>query len=193
MRFYVAGLVVCLVASSALAGGRFRGRHRGHAYHRPNNCQVFRTYGTQPQPTFGTAQTAFVSTAQPIVQTAPGVRILQTKGTNTTQVIAAGTSALSEVNATRAARGLPPYIEDTNLTSAASAAAKFRAERLISGHTSNDFAFLPPGAFASAAGCAAWPQGMGWGSCATYDNYRFAGASYAIGRDGQRYMHLFVR
>ena len=181
---------------------RGRHSHRGHcAYDSCSqpNCQVIRTYGTQAttQPTFVTAQTAFVSTAQPIVQTAPGVRILQTKGTRngngTTQVIAAGTSALSEVNATRAARGLPPYIEDSNLTAAASAAAKFRADRLISGHTQNDFAFLPPGAFASAAGCAAWPQGMGWGSCATYDNYRFAGASYAIGRDGQRYMHLFVR
>jgi hypothetical protein len=101
--------------------------------------------------------------------------------------------ALDEVNATRAARGLRPYVRDASLTSAATACAEFRAARLIAGHTANDFAALPPGAHASAAGCAAWEPGMGWGSCCTYEGYAYAGAAYAIGRDGRRYMHLFVR
>jgi hypothetical protein len=102
--------------------------------------------------------------------------------------------ALAEVNATRAARGLPPYIEDGNLTSGAVAAANYRAQHLMEGHTSNDFGFLPAGAQARAAGCAAWQPSMGWGACATYDTqYRYAGAGIAMGRDGRRYMHLFVR
>ena len=101
--------------------------------------------------------------------------------------------ALDEVNATRAARGLRPYIRDDNLTAAAAGCAEFRAARLMEGHTSNDFAALPAGTSASASGCAAWPVELGWGSCCTYDGYTYAGASYAMGRDGRRYMHLFVR
>jgi hypothetical protein len=101
--------------------------------------------------------------------------------------------ALDEVNATRAARGLRPYTRDDNLTAAAAGCAEFRAARLIEGHTSNDFAALPAGTSASASGCAAWPVGLGWGSCCTYEGYTYAGASYAMGRDGRRYMHLFVR
>jgi hypothetical protein len=101
--------------------------------------------------------------------------------------------ALDEVNATRAARGLRPYIRDANLTSAATACAEFRAARLIAGHTANDFAALPPGTSATSAGCAAWEPEFGWGSCCTYEGYTYAGAAYATGRDGRRYMHLFVR
>jgi hypothetical protein len=101
--------------------------------------------------------------------------------------------ALDEVNAARAARGLRPFIRDDNLTSAATVCAEFRAARLIAGHTSNDFAALPPGTSSSAAGCAAWEPTSGWGSCCTYESYTYAGAAYATGRDGRRYMHLFVR
>jgi hypothetical protein len=101
--------------------------------------------------------------------------------------------ALDEVNAARAARGLRPYIRDAYLTAGAMQAAEYRAARLIEGHTPNDFAALPPGGFASSAGCAAWEPGMGWGSCCTYENHTYAGAAYAYGRDGRRYMHLFVR
>jgi hypothetical protein len=101
--------------------------------------------------------------------------------------------ALDEVNAARAARGLPPFIRDAGLTAAAAGCAEFRAARLIAGHTANDFAALPPGAYATSAGCAAWEPGMGWGSCCTFDRYTYAGAAYALGRDGRRYMHLFVR
>src|SRR5262245_52628051 len=102
------------------------------------------------------------------------------------------TEALDEVNAARAQRGLPPFARDEGLTAAALGAASHRAAWRIEGHA-NDFAFLPPGCAADAAGCAAWPQGMGWGSCCTFDSYSTAGAAYAIGPDGRRYMHLFVR
>jgi hypothetical protein len=109
------------------------------------------------------------------------------------RAVASPQQVLDEVNATRAARGLRPFILDENLTRAAMACAVYRAKNRMDGHTSNDFGFLPPGAHASAAGCAAWPVGMGWGSCCTYDNYVYAGAAYCIGPDGRRYMHLFVR
>jgi hypothetical protein len=101
--------------------------------------------------------------------------------------------ALDEVNAARKARGLPAYARDDNLTRAAAGCAEFRAVRLMAGHTSNDFAALPAGAMATAAGCAAWEPGLGWGSCCTYERYTYAGAAYEVGRDGKRYMHLFVR
>ncbi len=63
----------------------------------------------------------------------------------------------------------------------------------MAGHTANDFAAVPAGTSATSAGCAAWDPGMGWGSCCTYDRYTYAGAAYALGGDGKRYMHLFVR
>lgn len=100
--------------------------------------------------------------------------------------------ALDEVNAVRAARGLRPYIKDDGLTAGAHNAARFRAERFIAGHTSNDFAALPAGVNATAAGCAAW-GGNEWGSCCTYENWTYAGAAWVRGSDGRRYMHLFVR
>lgn len=100
--------------------------------------------------------------------------------------------ALAEVNATRSARGLAPFIQDEGLTIAAQKCAAYRAARGIEGHV-NDFSFVPAGTSATAAGCAAWPQEMGWGSCCTYENWRYAGAAWVIGRDGRRYMHLFVR
>lgn len=99
---------------------------------------------------------------------------------------------LAEVNAQRAQRGLRPYQFDPGLTQAAQAAANFRASRGIEGHC-NDFSFLPPGTHAAAAGCAAWQPGTGFGACAMYENWTYAGAGSAIGRDGRRYMHLFVR
>lgn len=101
--------------------------------------------------------------------------------------------ALAEVNAARAQRGLPPFIRDEALSAAAASCADHRAQYLIAGHTSNDFNAVPRGAFASASGCAAWPHHLGWGACCTYDGYRYAGAAYSIGRDGRRYMHIFVR
>jgi len=111
-----------------------------------------------------------------------------------TKVVVASADAwdgLAEVNAQRAQRGLPPYQRDDALTQAAGNAARFRAAHRISGHTANDFTALPSGAHADAAGCAVWPVGMGFGACAMYDRYAFAGAAYVVVGD-QRYMHLFV-
>lgn len=105
----------------------------------------------------------------------------------------AAENALAEVNAARAARGLPPFIEDPNLTAGAMNLADFRAARLIQGHTANDFKGLPPGVTATAAGCGALSPSWGWGACCTYERHRYAGAAWTLGRDGKRYMHLFVR
>jgi hypothetical protein len=105
----------------------------------------------------------------------------------------AGADALDEVNAARARRGLPAFQRDEALFLAASKAADFRAARHIEGHTSNDFVFVPQGGHATAAGCAAWTPDWGWGSCCTYESWRYAGAAWAMGRDGRRYMHLYVR
>lgn len=104
----------------------------------------------------------------------------------------ASVDALDEVNAARAARGLRPFLRDQALTSAARSAAHYRAVRSIAGHTPNDFAHVPSGSSANAAGCAAWPPEFGWGSCCTYESWTYAGAAYAVGRDGRRYMHLYV-
>lgn len=101
--------------------------------------------------------------------------------------------ALAQVNAQRAARGLRPYLRDEGLFQAARGAAAFRARHRLFGHTSSDFAFLPPGVSAAAAGCAAYPQSYGFMACAVYENYTFAGAAWVPGGDGKMYCHLFVR
>jgi len=101
--------------------------------------------------------------------------------------------ALAEVNAAREARGLRPFVSDPDLNLAARGAAQYRARYLMAGHTDNDFRFLPEGATASAAGCAAWEPSLGWGACCTYEGYTYAGAAWSLGSDGRRYMHLFVR
>lgn len=106
---------------------------------------------------------------------------------------ATGADALSEVNAARASRGLRPYVNDSLLNQAAQAAAKARAACRCAGHTQNDFSYVPSGGWATSAGCAAWEPSWGWGACCTYDHYTYAGAAWAMGSDGKRYMHLFVR
>jgi hypothetical protein len=101
--------------------------------------------------------------------------------------------ALAEVNAKRAARGLPPLLPDPGLTEGAFRVAAFRAHHGLFGHTSNDFGFLPPGSSASSGGCAAYPASYGWMSCCVYDRATYGGAAFVTGTDGRRYMHLFVR
>lgn len=100
--------------------------------------------------------------------------------------------ALDQVNAQRAARGLPPFARDHGLALGAQAAAAHRASARMFGHTANDFAFLPPGARASAAGCAAYPAHYGFMACCTYDRAIYAGAASVPGPDGRVYHHLFV-
>ena len=104
-----------------------------------------------------------------------------------------GADALEQVNAQRASRGLAPYARDGGLSLAAEQAAQYRAANRLFGHCSNDFAFLPPGSSADAAGCAAHPPSYGFLACAVYDGYQFAGAATVIGSDGLAYHHLFVR
>jgi hypothetical protein len=104
--------------------------------------------------------------------------------------------ALDEVNAYRAKKGLRPFVEDPGLTAAAASAADYKAARHIFGHLmkgAGDFRFLPPGVHADAAGCAAYTPSHGWMSCCADDNYKYAGAAFAWGDDGKRYMNLFVR
>lgn len=123
---------------------------------------------------------------------------------------------IKELNAQRARRGLRLYKRDENLSRAAEACSKYRAKYLISDHVSyyvsngtyhklSDFYFLPRGldyrynTIYMSGGCAAWPLGLTcadgdtFGSCCKYDNYIYAGAWTTLGRDGRRYMHLFVR
>lgn len=105
-----------------------------------------------------------------------------------------GEDALYEVNADRIAWGLPPLIHDPMLTIAAQQCASIRARNLTEGHLSNEYAYLPPGSWADATGCGALAPSWGWGTCCTDERqYRYAGAAVVTGRDGRRYMHLFVR
>jgi hypothetical protein len=117
-------------------------------------------------------------------------------------ILTAGSSlaaedALDEVNALRAKRGLPPFIRDDGLTEGAKKIADYRAANLIFGHVMNgsyalDHSFVPAGTRVDTAGCAAYPPEYGWLSCAVNEAYTYAGAAYAIGSDGKRYMHLFL-
>lgn len=115
--------------------------------------------------------------------------VTTTKATPTT----GSDDALAEVNRQRAARGLRPYVNDPLLNAAARACAAFRAAHWIHGHTNSDFAFLPPGAHATSAGCAALEPSWGFAACCVYDNYTYAGAAWVMGSDGRRYNHIFVR
>jgi hypothetical protein len=116
----------------------------------------------------------------PLIEPAPGV-IPQNEVAD----------ALEEVNAKRATRGLRPFIKDAGLTVAAYECAKYRAKHLMFGHTSNDFNFSK--VQCESTGCAAYEDRYGWMSCCMWENYTYAGAAWVRGKDGKRYMHLFVR
>jgi hypothetical protein len=142
------------------------------------------------------------SSPMPATTTAPGFEYVSSytpvatssdQNTGTVAATTSGSDALDEVNALRASRGLRPFIRDDGLTQAAQSCAAFRAEHLMFGHTSNDFAFVPAGTVSSSAGCAAYPPSFGWMSCCVNDGYTYGGAAWVMGRDGKRYMHLFVR
>jgi hypothetical protein len=104
--------------------------------------------------------------------------------------------ALAELNKQRQQRGLKPYLKDDGLTKAAFAAASYRAKNHIQGHIPGqhgDFAYLPEGSHADAAGAGALTPDWGFATCAMYDSYEFAGAAWCMGNDGRKYCHLFVR
>src|SRR5262245_3591146 len=185
----LAALLALLLAASPAAG---RHRHRCQSCGHDNSCR-------QPPP-----RLVIVPVVVPvIVRPAPAVKpqaepIPKPQAGVSAAVAGAGEpqSALGEVNAARAARGLPPFVEDAGLTTAATGAARYRAANRLAGHVPGpmgDFQFLPAGSWAWAAGCAAWEPVWGWGSCCTYEPWRYAGAAAAVGGDGLRYMHLFVR
>jgi hypothetical protein len=153
----------------------------------------------QPAWNTGYQQVPAGNWSPPVSQPLPseGVRLQDPAGTAYEASPASATGsddALAEVNQYRARRGLRPFLKDALLTIGAANCAKQRAARLCTGHLpESDFSYLPPGAQASAGGCAAWEPSWGWGSCCANDNYQFAGAAWTLGRDGKRYMHLFVR
>lgn len=125
----------------------------------------------------------------------PSVLPVEAKPVETPKVhgtSAGSDDALDEVNAYRAQRGLQPFVRDEHLTQAARKAATLRAQSLIDGHLNSDFDCLPSGAHADAAGCGALDDSWGWGTCCSTDSYRYAGAAWVRGKDGKRYMHLFV-
>ena len=116
------------------------------------------------------------------------IAIIATAGIARAQAI----EALAEVNAARAAKGLRPFVHDPNLTAGAMQAATLRAERGIHGHLANDFACLPPGTTAAAAGCGVEHLGFGFLACCVYDNFQTAGAAKCRDANGRWYFHLFV-
>lgn len=104
--------------------------------------------------------------------------------------------ALAEVNAARVRRGLRPFVADPGLTIAAKACADHRAAHLIRGHIPGrmgDFAFLPAGVKAKAAGCSALTPEWGINACCMWEGWTYAGAAKVMGRDGRLYVHLWVR
>lgn len=101
--------------------------------------------------------------------------------------------ALDEVNEARRSWGLRPFLRDRNLTRGALHVAKWRAERLVEGHTCNDFGGLPRGSWADGSGCGACTTFWGWFCCCTEADARYAGAAWCWGRDGQRYQQIFIR
>jgi hypothetical protein len=163
MRLILISALLVASAADSFAGPRLRNRYRYQT--------VAPTYNYQPPSEPVGATPLPEATASPVV----------------------AVNALAEVNAARARRGLPAYLPDEGLEQAAQTCALLRAQYLLAGHTANDFAALPQGTAASAAGCGALEPSWGWGSCCTYDNYRYAGAAVVTGRDGRRFMHLFVR
>ena len=94
-------------------------------------------------------------------------------------------SAIAEVNALRARRGLSPLIEDASLSAVAHQKASIQAQRGAMGH--------PSGSMGGAR-----YEGVGMGNqfiaCYLYSNVgKYAGAATVVGANGQRYHCLLIR
>jgi hypothetical protein len=206
LRYLLAALALTTAATDSMAGPF---RRRAQPVYQQSYQQAYQPASSSPtyMPSTGTPDGGYVSFypsttptfTTPTIPTEYPTAVPAAAGLSNAVPASAGVSngmagdGLDEVNAKRAARGLRPYIRDEGLSQAAQACAAFRGQYGLFGHTSNDFGFVPAGTSASSAGCAAYPAGYGWMSCCTYDNYTYAGAAWVTGRDGQRYMHLFVR
>ena len=191
-RSLLAGLALATAATVSEAGP-FR-RHAPPVYQPAYQAAYQPIYQS---PTFATTAISPTPAVAPSAEhVGGGTPAVTAAGVPDTGFAPAGGSdgdGLDEVNAKRAAHGLRPFMRDESLTQAARVCAQFRAANGLFGHTSNDFAFVPAGTLATSAGCAAYPAGYGWMSCCVYENYTYAGAAWVTGRDGRRYMHLFVR
>lgn len=171
----ILALTLCLITTADVsADGRGRRNRRWQPAYEP--AQTWQS-GYQEAP------------AQYYAPTAPVV------ASSTPTTASTGDDALAEVNAARAQRGLPPYLNDPLLNQAARACAYQRAARGIEGHLpESDFTYVRQvGANATTCGCAAWTPDWGWGACETYGNYTYAGAAWAWGPGGKRFMHLVLR
>jgi hypothetical protein len=196
---YLAALLLVALGAAVTEGGPPR-RYRWSRAYWPTQYQspsvIDTTYSPYPfsPAVYPVSEYPVSSYPAPTYPTSTATAAYYPSTENSTPAVASGEDALAEVNATRAQRGLPPFLPDPLLNQAAQACAKQRAARLVDGHLpESDFAYLPAGTSASAAGCAAWTPDWGWGSCCTYDHYTYAGAAWSMGQDGRRYMHLFVR
>ena len=106
-------------------------------------------------------------------------------------VLSIGTAfadGMAEVNEWRRRSGLPPFIEDPQMTAFATSKARYRAERgLQNGHQGPK----PPAGWHEGTGeaTASW----GWLTCEMESQFKYAGAGICVGADGKRYMVLVCR
>ena len=97
-------------------------------------------------------------------------------------------AALGEVNLWRIKNGLPPLVEDKELTLFAQHKAEYRAARLLK--DSHEGPHHPEGC---REGTGEAHPSWGWLTCVMEESGKYAGAGVAIGTDGERYMVLVVR
>jgi hypothetical protein len=201
-------IVLGAVAVDAQAGGRRRGGGCPSGQCSPMvQYQPFQYQSFQYQPQ--------VIQQSPTIQALPAPVPTQSFTASTTQTQVQSQSAvngpkpdenygtydgLDEVNACRAQRGLPPFIRDPGLSVGAARCARTKANYCHTGHLNgpmSDFSCLDPGVQCSSTGADGSKHVLGdiwgWSTCCTYEPYMFAGAAWAIGPDGCRYMSLFVR
>lgn len=133
------------------------------------------------QATYAESSNSSATAAPIIVASAEAISI----PTQPSVVGVATGSALAEVNALRAARGLPAFIEDASLTSVAYHKASIQANRNAMGH---------PGGSMGGARYEGVGMGYQFTSCYLYSNVgRYAGAATVTGRNGQRFHCLLIR